>query len=145
MTTTQTVIEQIVETAIEDAARSNSVVKANYKLAYAARAILARIPKGVSRKVAARSCGDWLSMEIAKRCIVGKKNKLDVAMFESLLSANGIEHEQWNRTSKGWQGRLRMTGRLALQRVVAEAEGEMELPDGSTVVAPKTWVAKYTH
>lgn len=133
--------------AFADAVRARSVVKPTYKLAYAARALEARIPKGVSRKVAARSCGDWLAMQIAKHCIVGK-NTLDVEKFEALLDANGVEHRHWNRTTKGWQGRLRMTGRLALQRVVAEADGELLVPgeDGEQIVAaPKSWVAKFSH
>lgn len=137
----------IAVTAFEDAARARSVVKATYKLAYAAKALDARLPKGVSRKAAARSCGDWLALTIAKLCIVGK-NTLDVERFEALLDANGVAHSHWNRTTKGWQGRLRMTGRLALQRVVAEADGELLVPgeDGDTIVAaPRNWVAKYTH
>lgn len=137
----------IAATAFGDAARARSVVKPTYKLAYAAKALEARLPKGVSRKAAARSCGDWLALTIAKLCIVGK-NTLDVERFEALLDANGVEHRHWNRTTKGWQGRLRMTGRLALQRVVAEADGELLVPgpDGDTIVAaPRNWVAKYTH
>ena len=35
-----------------------------------------------------------------------------------------------------------MTGRLALQRVVAEA-GVLHLPDGETLEAPESWVAKF--
>ena len=134
----------ILATAEADAARVRSVVKPNYKLAYAARAIEARLPKGVNRKVAARSTGDWLALTLAKLCIVGKTT-LDVERFAAILDANGVKHAHWNRTTKGWQGRLRMTGRLALQRVVAEAEGELELPNGERLVAPKSWVAKYTH
>lgn len=130
--------------ALADAARARSVVKPTYKLAYAAKAIDARLPKGVSRKAAARSCGDWLALTIAKLCIVGK-NTLDVEKFEALLDANGVAHAHWNRATKGWQGRLRMTGRLALQRVVAEADGELELANGERLVAPRNWVAKYAH
>lgn len=133
----------ILAQAESDAALPKSVVSANYKKRYAERALTAKKPKEISRKVAARSCGDWLAMEIAKRCI-GEKDKLDVAKFEEILSANGVDHSHWNRTSRGWQGRLRMTGRLALQRVVAEA-GEMELADGSTVIPPKSWIAKHQH
>lgn len=144
-TTTKTAeAEAIVATAIADAARARSVVKPTYKLAYAAKALEARLPKGVSRKVAARSSGDWLALTLAKHCIVGK-NTLDVEKFEAILDANGVEHRHWNRTTKGWQGRLRMTGRLALQRVVAEADGELELPNGERVVAPRNWVAKFHH
>lgn len=133
----------ILEQAHHDAALPRSVVSPSYKLKYAERALTARKPKAVSRKAAARSCGDWLAMEIAKVCLV-ERDRLSVSTFEALLDANGVEHAHWNRTSKGWQGRLRMTGRLALQRVVAES-GELELPSGETIVAPKVWVAKYQH
>ena len=51
---------------------------------------------------------------------------------------------KWNRTTKGWQGRLRMTGRLALQRVVAEA-GVLHTADGETLEAPEDWTAKHSH
>lgn len=124
-----------------DTARARSVVKTSYKVAYAEKALTSRLPKGLSRKVAARSCGDWLSLTLAQLCVVGKT--LDVAKFEAILDANGVAHSHWNRTTKGWQGRLRMTGRLALQKVVAEADGELELADGSTLVAPKSWVARF--
>lgn len=144
ITATTIEIEEIAEQLLEDTVQARSVVAANYKRKYAERALTAKKPKDVARKVVARSCGDWLAMEIAKRCI-GEKNKLRVDAFEAILDANGIEHRHWNRTTKGWQGRLRMTGRLALQRVVAEADGELELPDGSTIVAPRTWVAKHVH
>lgn len=143
--TAQTEAAAILDQLAADTARARSVVKTAYKAKYALRALTARKPKDVSRKVVARSCGDWLAMEIAKRCISGKANTLDVAAFEAILDANGIAHSHWNRTTKGWQGRLRMTGRLALQRVVAEADGELELADGSTIVAPRTWVAQHTH
>lgn len=138
---------EITDQAEADAARAKSVVKPTYKRAYAARALEARLPKGVSRKAAARSTGDWLALTLAKLCIEGK-NTLNVEKFEAILDANGVEHRHWNRTTQGWQGRLRMTGRLALQRVVAEAGGELLVPgeDGeTTIVAPKSWVQKYTH
>jgi hypothetical protein len=37
-----------------------------------------------------------------------------------------------------------MTGRLALQRVVAEA-GVLKTADGDELVAPAEWVAKFQH
>lgn len=143
-TTKQTEAAAIIEQAAHDAALPRSVVAPSYKLLYAERALSARLPKGVNRKVAARSNGDWLAMTIAKACIVGKTT-LDLSKFEALLDANGVKHNHWNRTTKGWQGRLRMTGRLALQRVIVDNEGELVLPDNSTVAAPKAWLAKHTH
>lgn len=135
---------QIDQQLVADIARARSVVKASYKVAYAERVKAgAKGKKGVAKKVQARCCGDWLALELAARTISAETKALDVAAFEAILDANGVAHSHWNRTTKGWQGRLRMTGRLALQRVVAEADGELELADGSTIVAPKSWVAKH--
>lgn len=144
-TANETEIAEVLSQLAADTAQSRSVVNTNYKRRYAERALTAKKPKEVSRKVAARSCGDWLAMTIAKLCIDQQTNKLRVDAFEAILDANGIEHNHWNRTTKGWQGRLRMTGRLALQRVVAEADGELELPSGERLIAPRSWVAKHVH
>ena len=126
--------------------RANSVVNSSYKAKYKQRAAeMARKPKDVAAKALARSCCDWLAVELARRTLTTeKKPKLVVPAFEAILDANGVKHDHWNRTTPGWQGRLRMTGRLALQRVVAEA-GELSLPDGSALAAPKNWIAKHCH
>lgn len=140
--TTATEAVQIEAQLAEDTARARSVVATAYKAKYAQRAIEAkRIPKGVSRKAIARSCGDWLALQIARLCL-DEKQHLRVPEFEALLSANGVAHAHWNRTTPGWQGRLRMTGRLALQRVVAEADGELVLPNGERLNAPAMWVER---
>lgn len=129
-----------------DLHRANSVVNNAYKAKYRARAAeMARKPKDVSKKALARSCCDWLAIELARRTLTtDKKPSLVVSAFEAILDANGVKHDHWNRTTPGWQGRLRMTGRLALQRIVAEA-GELALPDGSTLPAPKVWIAKHNN
>lgn len=121
-----------------------SVVKPTYKLRYAEReAAMQRRPKGVSRKALARSTGDWLALELAK-LVLDEKSRLVVSKLEAILDANGVDHAKWNRTTKGWQGRLRMSGRLALQRVVAE-DAELALPDGAVLVPPRAWVQKHQH
>lgn len=143
--------EAILEAAAEDAARARSVVKPTYKLRYAERAIAAKSVKGVSKKARARSCGDWLAVTLQKLTLV-EKDQLSVSAFEAILDANGVAHAHWNRTTKGWQGRLRMTGRLALQRIVAEG-GELDVPAeiaeakgvATTLVAPASWVRANTH
>lgn len=134
------------DTPGEDEDRPNSVVKGAYKAKYRIRAReMARKPKGVAQKALERSCGDWLAIELAKRTLTeGKKPALIVPAFEAILDANGVEHRHWNRTTPGWQGRLRMTGRLALQRVVAEA-GELAIPGEGTIAPPKVWVAKHAN
>jgi len=140
---TETTIEQALALAPE-IALPRSVVKPTYKLKYAARVVEgARGKKGVSKKAQARSCSDWLALELAALTLQ-EKDKLDVVAFEAILDANGIEHRHWNRETKGWQGRLRMTGRLALQRAVA-AEEQLFLADGTSIKAPRSWVQKHQH
>lgn len=119
----------------EEAPAPRSIVKGVYKTRYAERAA----EKGLKSKAAKRSCCDWLALQLAK--LVNnddKRQSLNVPALERLLEANGIRHEAWKREGNGWQGRLRMSGRLALQAEVADA-GELVLPDGKTIRAPKSW------
>lgn len=122
-----------------DNAKKNSVVAVGYKTRYANRAKEA----GIGRKAAQRSTWDWLAQTIAGECL-DDNDKLQVDAFLALLDANGVDHSRWTNRNKGWEGRLRMTGRLALQRVVAEA-GVIRLADGEECEAPAEWVAKHSH
>ncbi len=72
-----------------------------------------------------RGCGDWLHRLLDELCLV--KGKLDVATFEAILDANSVKHQHWNRVTPGWQGRLRMSGRVALQTVLKKV-GCIEVP-----------------
>jgi hypothetical protein len=121
----------------EDNAKPSSVVRPTYKKKYAERAA----GQGLG-KVAQRSCWDWLAQELAAECLEGTKISID--RFLALLDANGVDHSRWQNRSKGWEGRLRMTGRLALQKVVA-AQGGMKTAEGAMIEAPADWVAKHTH
>jgi hypothetical protein len=123
--------------------RTNSVVNVKYKLRYKDRAKTAKKPAGVSKKAMARSCQDWLAIELMKRTLTDdpKKPKLILQAFVDILDANGVDWSRWTNRSAGWEGRFRMTGRLALQRVVAENEA-LALPDGTTLTPPKAWVER---
>lgn len=135
---------ELEEDAEASLAKTGSVVKGEYKRRYAEReAAMVRRPKGVSRKALARSNGDWLAVELAK-LVLDERSRLVVAKYEAILDANGVPHAQYRREGKGWEGRLRMSTRLALQRVVAE-DGELVLPDGAAIVAPRAWVAKHAN
>jgi hypothetical protein len=135
------VVEFLPETDAEVAAdlvKKGSVVRATYKKTYAAR------NAGLG-KAAQRSCWDWLAQELAAEALVD--GKLHEARFRSLLDANGVRNDHWGtgeKRTKGWEGRLRMTGRLALQRVVA-ANGVLRTADGDELEAPAEWVAKFTN
>jgi len=119
-----------------DLDKKRSVVRNEYKAKYAQRAR----ENGHASKVAQRSTWDWLAQSLAGE-VNGPDGKLDVARFLALLDANGVDHSRWTNRSKGWEGRLRMTGRLALQRVVA-ASGELVV-EGDVLEAPAEWVAKF--
>lgn len=120
-----------------DNEKARSVVGKAYKVRYAERAVA----NGLRRKAAQRSAWDWLAEELAAECL-GEKDRIDIGRFLAILDANGVDHSRWTNRSKGWEGRLRMTGRLALQRVVAEA-GILKTAEGAEIQAPEAWVAKY--
>jgi hypothetical protein len=117
----------------------NSVVKKAYKQKYRDRAKAA----GTKGKAAKRSAWDWLAQVLAKE-VLTKDAKLRVPDFVALLEANGIADPlgRWPNRSPGWEGRLRMTGRLCLQRIVAEA-GVLKLADGEELVPPAEWVEHF--
>jgi hypothetical protein len=121
----------------EDNAKKGSVVKTAYKKKYAQRAA-----EQGGNKVAQRSCWDWLAQELAAECLVGTKISID--RFLAVLDANNVDHSRWQNRSKGWEGRLRMTGRLALQKVVA-AQGGLKTAEGAMLEAPTEWIAKFTN
>ena len=121
----------------EDNAKKGSCVKSTYKHKYAQRAA-----EQGGGKVAQRSCWDWLAQELAAECLVGTKISID--RFLAVLDANGVDHSRWQNRAKGWEGRLRMTGRLALQKVVA-AQGGLKTAEGALLEAPAEWVAKFTN
>lgn len=128
--------------ADETAPRLGSVVAPLFKARYHERAdSLYRKPKDIPAKALRRSSCDWLSMELQRRTL-DERAHISIHAFEAILDANGVRHSHWKRSGTGWQGRIRMTGRLALQRVVAE-NGYLSLPDGSTIPAPKNWIAKH--
>lgn len=126
---------QIDAEVAEDNAKRHSVVKTAYKQKYAERAAAAGLGK-----VAQRSAWDWLAQTMAGEVLEG--TKLNVAKLLALFDANGVDHSRWTNRSKGWEGRLRMTGRLALQKKVAES-GILHTADGEELVAPAEWVAKF--
>jgi hypothetical protein len=140
---TPRILEDLRQEQLDDAeiegqiALPRSVVKPKYKVKYRDRARA----NGQTKKAAKRSAWDWLAQQLAGE-VLDERSKLKVDAFLALLDANGVDHSRWTNRSPGWEGRLRMTGRLALQRVVAEA-GVLCLADGEQLEAPAEWVAKF--
>lgn len=121
----------------EEAPRPNSVVAAKFKERYIENAKA----QGITGKAARRSNWDWLSQEIAAECL-GPKHKINIDSFIAILDANGVDYSRWTNRNRGWEGRFRMTGRVALQRIVANA-GALHLPGGRKVEAPAEWADRY--
>jgi hypothetical protein len=118
-----------------DNAKPNSVVRRAYKEKYAER-------NKADGKRAQRSCWDWLAQSLAGECL-DDKAKISIEKFLHVLELNGVDHSRWTNRNKGWEGRLRMTGRLALQKIVAQT-GVLKV-DGDELEAPAEWVAKFTN
>jgi len=121
----------------EDNAKPNSVVHVKFKQKYLdnARAL------GIPGKAAKRSNWDWLAQQIAAQCLDGK-HKISISCFLELLDANGVDHSRWTNRSKGWEGRLRMTGRVALQKIVAN-NGFLYCNGGTIAEAPADFIAQF--
>jgi len=76
-------------------------------------------------------CGDDMATILNNLCQT-TKNGTDLDRFETICNANGVSLAKYNRTTNGWQGRLRMTGRNMLAKKIYEAGGVMKTPvDGA--------------
>lgn len=122
--------------------RSGTVVPDKFKKLYAE----------ASKERGGVDCGDWLADQLAKFCLVPvkegrKKLVTDVDRFVDICTANGVDGKKLDalRTgNRGWQGRLRMTGRNLLTPIIA-SKGVLFVPaghgakDDTEVKAPKQW------
>lgn len=85
------------------------------------------------------TCGDWLATTINNLCL--NKGGTNLEIFEIICTMNGVDLSKYNRTSKGWQGRFRMTGRNLLAKKVYAAEGVLKTPDRE-FKATAEWMAE---
>lgn len=114
----------------EQIALPRSVVGRKYKIRYRDRAREA----GIRGKAAKRSAWDWLAQVMAEQTLT-KKAKTDVDALFAFFHANGLDTDRWPNRAPGWEGRLRMTGGLALRRQIAET-GLLSLRDGTVLEVP---------
>lgn len=88
-------------------------------------------------------CGDWLAETLNTLCQHSKGTDLD--RFEAICAANDVDLTKYNRETRGWEGRLRMTGRNLLAKKVYLAGGVLKTPvEGADPEyrAPKGWMEK---
>lgn len=72
-------------------------------------------------------CGDALANLLNSICV--NKAGTNIAIFERICEVNNVDLSKYNRTGKGWQGRLRMTGRNLLAKRVLANQGRLAMPD----------------
>ena len=93
-------------------------------------------------------CGDWMA-QTHNNFVIGKA-QTDLDVFERICNENGVSLAKYKREGNGWQGRLRMTGRNLLSRVVYANDGLLKLPaglvEGTTELrAPSEWMAEQNY
>jgi len=102
------VAEAMPDEEATEAPTERSVVKAEFRARYAE----AGHPS---------HCGDELAVLLNNLCLA--KGGIDMERFEAICAANEVDLSKYNRSTKGWQGRLRMTGRNMLAGKVFAAGG----------------------
>lgn len=87
-------------------------------------------------------CGDELTIFLNELC--ANKAGTNLELFEAICELNGVRLDKYNRTSKGWQGRLRMTGRNLLAKKVKNNGGRLILPEllGNDHQFSENWIAE---
>lgn len=101
----------------EDKTSSGSVVSSKYKAIYAERGDIT-------------TCGDWLATVLNNLVRSKKGGKTDIETFELICKANGVDTSKYKRDGRGWEGRIRMTGRNLLAKVVFRT-GYLIAPDAA--------------
>ena len=87
-------------------------------------------------------CGDELAIILNNLCL--NKAGINIQLFEEICEANGVSLARYNRTARGWQGRLRMTGRNLLTKRLKNNNGVLLMPPGmypESYKLSQDWVA----
>jgi hypothetical protein len=131
-------LEALMDAGIEAAefeeGSSGNIVPAKYRAKYAAEGH-------------PNHCGDWLAELLIEECTSedsGGKSFFDIAAFDAIYDENkGLRTHKWcrNTSGRGWQGRYRMSGRIALAKVVG-INGYLVL-HGKRVTPPTEWLVKF--
>jgi len=83
-------------------------------------------------------CGDEFAVLLNNLCL--NKAGVNIELFEAICRANNVNLARYDRTHKGWQGRLRMTGRNLLAKQVRKNGGWLRMPDGDDYKLSADWM-----
>jgi hypothetical protein len=119
--------DKVENTEKEADPQPHSVVKSKYRAIYAERGH-------------ATHCGDELA--IAMNGLMHNKAGTNIEILDMICAANEVDISKYSRTTKGWQGRLRMTARNMLASKVRANGGVLKLPEqmGGELRLSKEWV-----
>lgn len=92
------------------------------------------------------TCGDWLAEWLTAETTIatgkGKATAIDIETLHLVFSNNGLDltakwalsYENPAKQSRGWTGRYRMSGRIALEKAVAKAGEVLDAAGKATKV-----------
>jgi hypothetical protein len=107
--------------ADEEERKPASVVKPKY------RAIYAEMGHPTT-------CGDELAQKIDN--LVKNAKGTNIEYFDMIMAANEVDMSKYSKTTPGWQGRYRMTGRNMLAKKVYSNGGVLKIPGMTPDVEP---------
>jgi hypothetical protein len=119
--------QEEIDAEIEEEKTGGSVVASKYRARYAERGN-------------PTNCGDWLAETLVNLCT--NKEGINIELFEAICLVNGVDLSGYRHDGHGWQGRLRMTGRNLMAKVVYFGDGTLKLPEqlGDALQAPQEWM-----
>lgn len=85
------------------------------------------------------TCGDELANKLDN--LVKNAKGTNMEYFDAIMKANEIDMAKYSKTTNGWQGRYRMTGRNMLAKRVHANGGVLHLPDGTELRMSADWMS----
>jgi len=98
----------------EEEPQPKSVVKSKYRAIYAENGT-------------PTTCGDDLALKL--NALLKNDGGTNIELLDEICRLNDVSLEKYNRTSHGWQGRLRMTARNMLAKKARDNGGTLALPE----------------
>jgi hypothetical protein len=111
----------------EEEKKPVSVVKMKYRAIYAERGT-------------PTTCNDELAQKLDN--LVKNAKGTNIEYFDMIMAANEVDMSKYSRTTPGWQGRYRMTGRNMLAKKVHANGGLFKVPNGVDMQMSADWMSQ---
>lgn len=122
--------EEEIEAEVEEKSAGGSVVPNRYRVMYAEAGHV-------------DNCGDWMADWLKSRT-VKDDGRADITAIDILAGINEISLDKYDRTNRGWEGRLRMTFGNILRAKVAKTGKVKDYinAEPTEIDAPAEWMAE---